>query len=261
LPASIPNLIVIGAQDAGTDVLCRHLAQHPDVELRSVDSGFFTSDRSWSHGIDAYRGLFEGRTRICGESAPSCTRYPRVDGVPARIRAALPDVRLIYLVCDPIERIVSSWLRRVEQGRERRSFRAALAAVRDNPYVDGSRYHLQLEQYWKHFPASQLHVLALEDLVRTPRQAMLPVWDFLGVDPAPAVSLEGRPAESGEGDAPTASWQTAVAWLRRLLGSETPAPTRPLVGVDLRSQLERALVDDVARLRAATGLALPSWTL
>lgn len=261
MAGTIPNLIVIGAQDAGTHVLCRQLATHPDVELRSVDSRFFTSDRSWSHGIDGYRALFEGSAKICGESSPSCTRYPRIDGVPARIRAALPDVRMIYLVCDPIERIVSSWLRRVEEGRERRSFRAALATVRGNPYVDGSRYHLQLEQYWKHFPASQLHVLVLEDLVRAPRQALLPVWEFLGVGPAPAEPPAGRPNESGADEPRTPGWQAAVAWLRRLMGTEIPGPTRPLVGVDLRSQLERALADDVARLRAATGLALASWTL
>lgn len=258
--ATIPNLIVIGAQDAGTELLCRQLAAHPDVELRSVDSRFFTSDRSWSHGLDGYRALFSGRAKVCGECAPSCTRHPRIDGVPARIRAAVPDARLIYLICDPIERIVSSWLRRVEQGRERRSFRAALASVRDNPYVDCSRYHLQLEQYWKHFPASQLHVLVLEDLVRTPRQALLPVWEFLGLDPAPPESPATGAQDDREARLRGPSWQTAVDWLRRLMGTEIPRPTRPLVGVDLRAQLERALGDDVSRLRAATGLALDRWS-
>jgi len=259
--ATIPNLIVIGAQDAGTHVLNRHLAAHPDVELRGVDSRFFTSDRSWSHGIEAYRGLFEGRAKICGECAPSCTRYPRIDGVPTRIHAALPDVRMIYLICDPIERIISSWMWRVEQGRERRSFRAALASVRDNPYVDGSRYHLQLEQYWKQFPASQLQVLVLEDLLRTPRQTMLPVWEFLGLDPAQPEAALPQQSEARGADRRAPAQETLTAWLRRLLGVEIPEPTRPLVGVDLRFQLQSALSDDVARLRASTGLALEHWSI
>jgi hypothetical protein len=257
---AVPNLIVIGAQDAGTSVLCRHLSAHPDVELRGSDSRYFTADRSWSRGIEGYRALFEGRARIAAECAPSCARHPHIDGVPARIRAALPDVRLLYVVCDPIERIVASWLRRVELGRERRSFRAALASVRDNPYVDASRYHLQLEQFWKHFPASQICVVVLEDLLRAPRQALLPVWEFLDLDASASESAPPEPAEAGE-DAASPRWLRSVTWLRRALGTEIPAPVRPLVGVDLRSQFERALGADVARLRAATGLALADWSL
>jgi hypothetical protein len=257
---NIPNLIVIGAQDAGTALLCRALAAHPDIELRGADSRFFSSDRSWSHALEGYRALFEGRARICAECSPSCTQFPRIDGVPARIRAALPEVRLLYLICDPIERIVSAWLRRAGSGRERRSFRAALAAMRDNPYVDGSRYHLQLEQFWKHFPASQLHVLVLEDLVRTPRQTLLGVWEFLGVDPAPESAPAAEPGGE-DADDTSPAWLRAAAWLRRRLGRQIPPPARPLVGVDLRAQLERGLADDVARLRAATGLALRDWSL
>jgi sulfotransferase family protein len=256
----LPNLIVIGAQDAGIALLCQHLAAHPDVELRADDSRFFTSDRSWSRSIEGYRALFEGRARIAGECAPSCTRFPHVDGVPARIRAALPDVRLLYLMCDPLERIVASWLRRVELGRERRSFRAAIASVRDNPYVDASRYHLQLEQFWKHFPASQIHVMVFEELRRTPRQALLGVWEFLDLDPAACAgaepTLRTEPArETGP------RWLRAATWLRRALGTEIPAPVRPPIGVDLRAQLERALAGDLAKLRAATGLALADWSL
>jgi len=259
---TIPNLIVIGAQDAGTAYLCRQLALHPDVELRAADSRFFTSDRSWSRGLDGYRALFEGRARICGECSPSCTQYPRIEGVPARIRTALPDVRLLYVLGDPIERIVSAWLRRVELGRERRSFRAALAAVRDNPYVYGSRYHLQLEQFWKHFPASQVQLLVQEELVRAPRQTLLPVWEFLGLDAFPAEPAAAEANGSAAAEvAPGSAWLRAGAWLRRALGPENPQPTPPLIGVDLRAQLEHALAADVAKLRAETGLALSDWSL
>lgn len=261
MASNVPNLIVIGAQDAGMAVLCRYLAAHPDVELRTSDSRFFTSDRSWSRGIEGYRALFEGRARIAAECAPSCSQFPRIDGVPERIREALPEVRLLYLMCDPVERIVSAWLRRVKLGRERRSFRAALAALRDNAYVDASRYHLQLEQFWKHFPASQLQVLVLEDLVRTPRQTLLGVWEFLGVDPAASTTPAAEPRRE-DGDEPASpAWSRLAAWLRRKIGTEIPAPIRPLIGVDLRSQLERALADDMARLRSATGLALGNWSL
>lgn len=261
MSGNVPNLLVIGAQDAGTAVLCRHLAAHPDVELGGADSRFFTSDRSWSHALDGYRALFAGRARVSGECAPSCTRHPHVEGVPARIRAALPDVRLVYLMCDPIERIVSAWLRRVEIGRERRSFRAALASVRGNPYVDASRYHLQLEQFWKHFPAAQIHLMVLEDLLRAPRAALHGVWEFLDLDPAAYAAPPGDARGEDEDDATSPAWLRAVTWLRRALGTEIPAPARPLVGVDLRSQLERALGEDMARLRAATGLALADWSL
>jgi hypothetical protein len=259
--SNVPNLIVIGAQDAGTAVLCQYLAAHPDVELRTSDSRFFTSDRSWSHGIEGYRALFEGRARISGECAPSCTQFPRIDGVPARLRAALPEVRLLYLMCDPVERIVSAWLRRVKLGRERRSFRAALAALRGNPYVDASRYHVQLEQFWKHFPAAQVHLVVLEDLLRAPRQALLGVWEFLGVDPAASGTTAAELRGEDACEAASPAWSRVAAWLRQRLGPELPAPVRPLIGVDLRAQLELGLADDMARLRTATGLPLGDWSL
>lgn len=260
MASGVPNLIVIGAQDAGTDLLCRYLAAHPDVELRASDSRFFTSDRSWSRGLEGYRAMFEGKRRITAECAPSCAQYPRLDGVPARIRAALPDVKLLYLVCDPIERIVSCWLRRAASGRERRSFRAALAAVRQNPYVDASRYHLQLDQFWKHFPAAQVHVVVREDLSRAPGPALLPVWEFLGLDPAASPNPALPRTDDGEPAIPP-RWPRVLTWLRRHLGTEAPRLERPLVGIDLRVQLELALADDVARLRAAMGLTLSDWSL
>ena len=59
-----------------------------------------------------------GPATALGEASASYTTYPDADEVPARIAKLLPDVRMIYLVRDPIERIRSHYLHRLAAGKE-----------------------------------------------------------------------------------------------------------------------------------------------
>src|ERR671923_1441551 len=157
LGAVLPNLIVIGAAKCGTTSLHEYLDAHPEVAMsREKELDFFVEEKSWGRGVEWYERQFADAP-VRGESSPSYTAYPRYRGVPERIRTVVPDAKLVYLVRDPIERIVSHF-------RHRQVVRpGALEDAFADPYrreglVAPSRYWLQLERYLEHFPPEQILV-------------------------------------------------------------------------------------------------------
>src|SRR5699024_2394872 len=72
-------------------------------------------------------------------------------GVPQRMAELVPEVKLIYLVRDPIERIISHYTHNYSEGREHRSIDEALQELEGNHYVMCSRYFWQLPQYLQFF--------------------------------------------------------------------------------------------------------------
>lgn len=101
-----PNLVVIGAAKCGTTSLHEYLNAHPQIAMsREKELDFFVAEKNWSRGLDWYEAQFEDAP-IRGESSVSYAAFPEYQGVPERIVRALPDARVIYLVRDPVERVV-----------------------------------------------------------------------------------------------------------------------------------------------------------
>lgn len=182
----LPTFLLIGAMKAGTTSLYHYLKAHPQIFMPEYKAPeFFAAESNWWRGIDWYRKQFASagpEAVAVGEASNVYAKYPRYRGVPQRIAAHIPDVRLIYVIRDPINRIRSHYQTRLAEGAEKAPFEEA---VFKNPiYIDYSRYALQIEEYLKYFPREQLLIITAEDL-RDARQATLRrVYEFLGVDAA-----------------------------------------------------------------------------
>src|SRR5262245_24405751 len=162
---ALPNVIVIGAMKCGTSSMHTYLDAHPDIKMsRRKELNFFSHDHNWELGESWYERHFSSSARIRGESSPSYTKFPQIRDVPERMHELIPDVKIIYLVRDPIERILSHYMHSRETGRESRSIGAALAEFENNKYVDPSRYHLQLQRYLRFFLPTQILVVASEEM-------------------------------------------------------------------------------------------------
>ena len=161
-----------------------YLQAHPQVYVpRFKAPEFFAGKALSTRGIDWYRRQFAGagpEAVAIGEASNVYTKYPKYPGVPRRIAEVIPDVKLLYIVREPISRIRSHYVTRVIEGSESLPFGEAVAT---NPiYLDYSRYTMQLEQYLEHFDRDQLLVITAEAL-RDDREAfMRTVYGFLGVD-------------------------------------------------------------------------------
>src|SRR5438105_12315470 len=93
---------------------------------RQKELDFFVPEKNRGRSLAWYESQF-AEAPVRGENSPSYTIHPFRPGVPERIRAVVPDVRLIYLVRDPIERIVSHYLHRSVNHPHIGSFERAMA--------------------------------------------------------------------------------------------------------------------------------------
>ncbi|MEO0533205.1 MAG: sulfotransferase [Cyanobacteria bacterium P01_A01_bin.123] len=181
--SNLPNLLIIGAMKSGTTSLHYYLDLHPEICMsRAKELNFFIEEFNWNQGVQWYRSHFLGQAKIYGESSPNYTRYPKWKGVPHRIFSVIPETKLIYLVRDPIERIISHYIHFYSNNMENRSIDEALAKFDGNLYVDRSKYFFQLEQYFSYFSNANILILTSEELLNYPQKTMKKVFQFLEVD-------------------------------------------------------------------------------
>ena len=227
-----PDFLVIGAYKAGTTSLDRYLRTHPEIFLPAVKEPSyyaFTGPNAASRPRppDAvtdrhqYLALFDSVAgeRAIGEVSPEYLVHP--DAADA-IAAELPDVKLIAVLRNPVERAYSDYLMYVRDGREPLDFTAALAAQDERHagdprghYVDTGRYGEQLDRYYQRFDRSQIRVYLFEDLANDPAACVRDVFAFLGVD------TTFVPADLGENNVsgvPRGRMQAALLRTRRSSG-------------------------------------------
>jgi len=276
----LPTFLIIGAQKCGTSSLWAYLRQHPQVFVPSVKELNFFSKPGDDVDLETYSRWFAdaaGAAAI-GEASPNYTMFPTTGDVAAKIARVLPDVRLIYLMRDPVERIRSAYHHRLAGGTEHRRVRAALRA--DPTYLQVSMYATQVEQYLRWFPRSQLLLLAAEDLKRHRAATLSSVLSFIGLDP------EWQPADLDTEHNTSAQKATAPRAFTRVLGdalirsgavkfaprrigkvSEHSVMRRPIRPSDtalsdgLREELINALRPELERLTLLMPPSFDAWGL
>lgn len=274
----LPNLIIIGAMKCGTTSLHYYLGFHPQIQMSAIkELDFFVEHLNWRRGIDWYTAQFYGDEPVHGEASQHYTNYPQFGGVPARIHSVIPDVKLIYIMRDPVERIISHYMLNVSHNYDTRDIVTALTAPDRDQYLDRSKYYMQLEQYLQFFPRANLLLLKQEDLLARRHETMQAVFRFLNVDEtfsSPEFTKIMNPSTSRR----RRNWFSLqldrlnyVDLIRRIppniripVGRLLYIPfsrpvTRPIVPEWLRLELKECLRDDLNRLRALTGWDLAEW--
>jgi hypothetical protein len=180
--AVMPNLIIIGGLKCGTTSIHHYLGLHPEIHMsKPKELNFFVKELNWDLGLPWYRGRFDDRFPIRGESSPHYTNLPRFRGVVERIHDNAPDARLLYMVRDPISRILSHWTHAVGAGYETRPMEEVLTRG-DQTYVTRSQYWMQLQPYLERFAPEQIEVIAQEELQSDREGTMRRAFRFAGVD-------------------------------------------------------------------------------
>jgi len=140
------------------------------------------SDRIFSSiGMDAYERLFAASTtgQIRGEASTSYTKKDEYPGVPGRaLRVLGSDTKLIYVVRNPIERIISHHYHDFAYGIV--SANIDKEVRRRTKYLKTSMYMYQLEEWRLHFSDAQILVVLFEDYVAQRRVVVERVSQFLG---------------------------------------------------------------------------------
>jgi hypothetical protein len=286
-PMTIPNFLIIGAHKAGTSSLHRYLQQHPQVFLPTLkEPRYFSYDadeadvepspyawgprvhtvRTWSD----YLALFESVTteKAVGEASPCYLNHPRS---PARIKRALPEVRLIVSLRDPVNRAYSGYLMAVRDAGETRPFIDVIGARRTT-WHDNLAYLKPCQRYLECFPRNRLKVVRAEALNAQPATVLKDIFSYLEVDPA---FVPDTSTQFNKGGVPRSRW---LHWLLnsrhvRTLRPYVPAALRagfkplkqanlreppPLPG-EARARLIELLRDDILRLQDLLDMDLSDW--
>jgi hypothetical protein len=206
----LPDFLIVGAQRAGTTSLYNYLADHPDVGRVRLGKGVHYFDTNATESMSWYRSHFpldpkkvplKSRPAHVGEGAPYYMFHPMC---PARIDAALPGVKLIAILRDPIERAQSQWAHETARGFETLPFMEALqaeeqrlagaeAALADpaarhfshqhHSYVARGQYASQVERLWERFGRERVMVVPATRLFSEPAAVYAETLSFLGLRP------------------------------------------------------------------------------
>jgi hypothetical protein len=276
----LPNLVLIGAAKCGTTSLHAYLDSHPEIAMARLKELRFFQDPDGADWLSWYRHQFDPTAKVVGESSTMYTRSPALPGVAARMASLVPEARLVYMVRDPVERALASYLEERFQLLDPRPVDEAFADLDDpyNPYVAASRYAEQLTPFLERFPREHVLVLPLGDLKSDPTGTMARLFGFLDVDDTHEVDTSRRLNEgaakyeyAGVGRhlrhsavgrvvrrLPPRGREVLQGAARRVLSRPLEAPE---LSPALRSRLQEALAPDANELRAITGLALADWSV
>lgn len=185
---SLPNFLIIGAMKAATTTLYRDLLSHPDVFMPlEKEPDRLCDDRVLSEaGHASYAALFANAAdgQLIGEASTGYTKQPNCTGVANRAAELLGrDLKVIYLVREPVSRIISHHFHEYSNGLSGADINAA---VREQPmFLDWTRYATQVSPWIAALGRSNVLIIRFEDYVTNRREVFTRICGFLSVPARP----------------------------------------------------------------------------
>ncbi len=206
-----PNFLIIGERRSGSTTLAKWIEAHPELGLlSSMDTAYFMDDelrgrKEWlegyvnrsdwdrNHSKRDYELQFDSldnNKKAIGEKSAD---YLFLDQCYHRIKKFYPDIKLVLILRNPVQRAWSHYINEIGKEREELSFDKALKAE-DNrierseyakahlSYKNRGFYYQSLNLLYKTFDKSQVHVVILEHLLEKPKNVLGSLYDFLGID-------------------------------------------------------------------------------
>lgn len=242
----LPNFLLVGAEKAGTTALSRFLRQHPDVCFSQPKETWFFN-RRYHRGVQWFASHFD---HCDGEAAigEGTARLLQSEEAPERIAKHIPDVQLICVLRNPIERAFSQYHFYLYTGKADpdRSF-SEVIRKRDTEFgrdlINQGQYIDHLRRYERTFGRDQINVVLHKNLRQNPRPVVRGLYEALGVDPSYDPDVESQhnvtryPASRTVYAVLRRTWNTVAA------GAERVAPDV----VDRLRQFARRLVFDTSK--------------
>jgi hypothetical protein len=301
----MPDFIVIGAPKAGSTAVHAALVQHPELFLstpkepkyfmtggtppRRADQrgpGDAHSAQEWIWSRERYEALFDAAPpgTLRGESTPF---YLWDSAAHHRIAAAIPNVKLIAVIRDPVDRAYSNWTHLRSDGLEPEPDFLTACNLEEQRIAEGwapfwrylelGRYGEQLTNLYQHFAPEQVFVVRYRELIDDPVRILDSIAEFLGI--TPGIMREIPRSNMSAWAAPTPVNHALRVTMRAgaVLGSYVPPQYwrqaqkpllaalhrgdahRPSLPVEVRRALVARFTDDVAVLEAMLGRSFQDW--
>jgi hypothetical protein len=181
------DVVVIGAMKAASSTINAYLEDHPEVFMVSGgEPNFFSHDKNYEQGLDYYTSFFRSRTteRLCSEGSNSYSVRDLFPKSAERMAAYNPDVKIVYMVRNPLDRIVSAWTQKRVDSPDKTppTLDEAVHALPDH-FIGPSRYWYNIAPFREHFSDDQIFVGFMEDLHANSKEFFAALCGFLGIAP------------------------------------------------------------------------------
>ena len=185
-------MLVPGAPKSGSTSLWTYLRRHPMIFMApKKELWFFSEDSGWLKGLDWYARQFPGYNgeKIVGEATPT---YLYSAKALSRIKETIPDVRLVFILRNPVRRAFSHYWHNMAKLVEKRRFEEAMKQDMESiPQKDPGKgscsyfwmgcYERYLRPWYDSFPKRNLLVILFEELRDQPSDVLSRIYRFLDV--------------------------------------------------------------------------------
>ena len=292
----LPNFLVAGVAKAGTTSLYYYLTQHPDIEIPRKETFYFAKEfyknspgdklpffRDRSRLIfteSEYRKFYSQCSKKATGEVSTCYAYFHETAVPL-IKGTLGDVKIIFILRNPVERAFSAYMHFKRMNAEPLSFKDALDAEKSRMekhwdfmwyYKDVGFYAKQLKAFKENF--SDVKVFLSEDFNSNPQQVMKEVFHFIAVDERFVADTAFRYNESGRSTSPllkkTFSNLFIKFALKKIISEKKKMDIKQKLktkvevseismDVDVRTELKNLYLQDMLELEKIIGMDLSRW--
>ncbi|MBD3275388.1 MAG: sulfotransferase [Candidatus Marinimicrobia bacterium] len=201
------NFLIAGTQKGGTTALDFYLRKHPKICMaKEKEVHFFDNERIFrmnSFKYAYYHSNFQPNSdnEIIGESTPV---YMYWRTAPQRIWKYNPNIKIIIILRNPIERAFSHWNMNKQKNHEKLSFHNAILKERERcrerlpyqhrkfSYIDRGFYTNQIRTFWDFFPRQQMLIIKNEELKYNSHKTLNKIARFLNIDEFPKFSIESK---------------------------------------------------------------------
>lgn len=208
----LPNFIIIGVQRGGTTSMYKYITKHPKI-IPALRKEIHFFDIKYGKGISWYQSQFmqnfiycalrrkkKYKDSITGEATPYYIYHPHVV---ERILKFIPNVKLIVLLRNPVERAYSHYNHEVRLKIEHLSFEDSIKEEPrrlegeikkmegDESYYSFNHQHFsylqrgiyieQVERWAKKIPKEQMLILSSEDFYSDSNKICNEVFNFLNL--------------------------------------------------------------------------------
>lgn len=260
----LPDFIIIGAMKAGTSTLHSNLQLHPEIGMSTLkEPQYFTI--FYDRPLSWYENQFDSGKMTNGESTPAYSWNHIYPETPDRIKKIIPDAKLIYVLRDPIDRIISHLHHDLYRDRIK-SENINQVVFLDPQYLLTSQYFFQSSKYLEYFKKENIYFVETSSLKNNLNGTLNEICDFLGTsrfeftDKLKVRNQSSRKYLIKNYDMVHKYFPRRVTilyhWLFYFINKKIE---RPQLSPEVLSNLKKELHDDVEKLKMLTGKSFESW--
>jgi hypothetical protein len=259
------NFVVIGAMKAGTTSVHEILSRHPEIIMtRTKEPNFFSEN--YHRGQQWYESLFDSKSLERGDASPNYSRSHQWPHTACNMKEFAADAKLIYILRDPIDRLVSHLHHDIHRDRLKPADIHTALVKENNDYLLTSSYHYQLGFYLKYFGKENILLLSFEELRDQPQAFFDRITAFLAVAP---IKLPARTKfYSSDSKYLIKKYDAARKYLPGRLRKyyhllfyilKITHP-KPVLSQETKSLIKARIASDIDRLQSLAGSNFPEWS-